>query len=103
MFPDVKQDGKKPVPNGGTESGPGRGYSQTFKTLLFPFFAGNIRFPGNDIWELRPLVRFLVKNKRKIFCVSVQYTQFYGFLFQKLNPNIIASFPLSPLTEVSKI
>ena len=52
LFSYLKQDGKT---EWGTEMGPGRGFSQKFETLLFPFFVGNIRFPGNGIREPRPL------------------------------------------------
>ena len=42
----LKQDGKKPVPNVGTESGPGRGCSQMLRTLLFPDINGKNPVPG---------------------------------------------------------
>ena len=29
MFPDLKRDRKQPVPNAGSKSGPGRGFSRT--------------------------------------------------------------------------
>ena len=38
MFPDLKQAGKKPVLNAGTESGPGRGCSRVLGTENFPEF-----------------------------------------------------------------
>ena len=55
MFPDLKQDGKKPVLNAGTESGPGRGCSRIPGTGNFPDFLVKIWFPGNGIRECRPL------------------------------------------------
>ena len=59
MFPDLKQDEKKPVLNGGTESGPGKGCSHYFSY----FFAGNIWFSGNGIQERGPLYK--TTNSRK--------------------------------------
>ena len=50
MFPDLKKDGKRPVPNDGTESAPGRGCSRTFKTLLFPVFCR--KYPVSEKWHL---------------------------------------------------
>ena len=55
MFPNLKQAGKKPVLNAGTELGPGRGCSRMLGTGNFPVFFGKIRFPGNGIRERRPL------------------------------------------------
>ena len=46
MLPDLKQDGKKPVQNACTESGPGRGYSQMLRTGNFPDFWGKNPVPG---------------------------------------------------------
>ena len=45
MFPDLKQARKKPVPNAGTESGPGRGCSQMLGTGNFPDFFGKNMVP----------------------------------------------------------
>ena len=41
-FLGLRQNVKKPVPNDGTESGPGKGCSRMFKTLLFPIFLREI-------------------------------------------------------------
>ena len=57
MFSDLKQAGKKPVLNGGTESGPCRGCSQMLGTGNFPDFYGKMRFLGNGIRERRPLAK----------------------------------------------
>ena len=51
----LKQDGKKPVPNAETESGPGRGCPQMLRTLLFPEINGKNPVPGSGIRECRPL------------------------------------------------
>ena len=51
MFPDFKQDEKKPVPNAGTELGLGRGCSQMLKTGNFPDFWGKNPVPGK--WHSR--------------------------------------------------
>ena len=40
MFPNLKQAGKKPVLNAGTELGPGRGCSRMLGTGNFPDFFG---------------------------------------------------------------
>ena len=56
VIPDLKQDGKKPVPNAGTELGPGRGSSQMLRTLLFLDFSGKTLVLGNGIRECRPLL-----------------------------------------------
>ena len=63
-FPTLNKTGKQPVPNAGTELGPGRGCSQMLGTENFPFFLGNIRFPRNCIWERRPLqyLNFIIHN-----------------------------------------
>ena len=57
MFPDFKQDKKKPVPNAGTELGLGRGCSQMLETGNFPDFWGKNPVPGNGIQEPRPLIK----------------------------------------------
>ena len=66
----LRQDGKKPVPNDGTESGPGRGCSRTFMMVLFPFFMGNIWFLGNGIRECRPLFHMFGKIRVSNFKVN---------------------------------
>ena len=43
-------------PNGGTETGPGKGCSRMFGTINFLEFLGKIQFPGNGIQERRLLV-----------------------------------------------
>ena len=50
MFPDLKQAGKKPVPNAGTKLGPERGCSQMLGTGNFPEFFGKNLVPGK--WHL---------------------------------------------------
>ena len=50
MLPDLKQAGKKPVPNAGTESGPGRGCSRMLGTQNFPELFGKNTVPGK--WHL---------------------------------------------------
>ena len=52
---DLKQAGKKPVPNAGTKPGLGRGCSRMLGTGNFQIFLENIRCPGNAIRERRPL------------------------------------------------
>ena len=34
-------------------------------TLLFPDFTGKFRYPGNGIWECRPLTHTMIPNKTK--------------------------------------
>ena len=46
MFPDLKQAGKKPVRNGGTESGPGRGCSECSGCYFSQIFGGKNLVPG---------------------------------------------------------
>ena len=46
FLPDLKQDGKKPVPNAGTELGPGRGCSQKLGMGNVPDFFGKNLVPG---------------------------------------------------------
>ena len=53
-FPTQNETGKQPVPNDGTESGPGKGCSLMLGTENFPDFF-KIQFPGNGIRERRPL------------------------------------------------
>ena len=45
-FLGLRRDGNWPVLNDGTELGPGRGCSQTFKPILFPFFYGKYTVLG---------------------------------------------------------
>ena len=46
MLPDLKQAGKKPVPNAGTKLGPGRGCSQMLGMGNFQDFLGKYPVPG---------------------------------------------------------
>ena len=46
VIPNLKQDGKNPVPKAGTESGPGRESSRMLGTLLFPDFYRKNLVPG---------------------------------------------------------
>ena len=56
MFPGLKQDGKKPVPNAGTELGPGRGCSEcSGLEISWIFWEKSGSRPGNGIRERRPL------------------------------------------------
>ena len=53
MFPDLKQDGKKPVLNGGTDSGLDEDVPECSGCYFSQIFTGKIRFPGNGIRECR--------------------------------------------------
>ena len=55
MLTDLKKAGKKPVRNASTKSGPGRGCSWMLGMGNFPDFLVKIWYPGNGIWEPRPL------------------------------------------------
>ena len=55
MFPDLKQAGKKPVPNASTESGPGTYVPECSGWEISQISWGKIWFPGNGIQERRPL------------------------------------------------
>ena len=46
MLPDLKQAGKKPVPNAGTKLGPGRGCSRMLGIGNFLNFFGKYPVPG---------------------------------------------------------
>ena len=47
-FSGLRQDRSWPVPNGGTETGPGRGCSRMLGTGKFPNFPGKIWYPKNE-------------------------------------------------------
>ena len=55
-FTTLNETGKQPVPNAGTELGPGIGCSGMLGTGNFPDFWGKILFLGNGIQECRPLL-----------------------------------------------
>ena len=75
MFPDLKQVEKKPVPNAGTELGPGRECSQMLRTGNFSDF-----FEKSGAWEMSfrngDLQTVPTKNSQEVdLCESQQNNQ----------------------------
>ena len=66
-IPDLKQAGKKPVPNAGTMSDREEDVPECSGQEISRIYLGNIRFPGNAIWERRPLFETGVNQSCFIF------------------------------------